>query len=74
MSDQNEELHRKMQQFDCPKCPNRTDAQPHPTNKGTTCRIGFTQNPRTVEGARNLLANGGKLCFRHPMKYVYERG
>jgi len=71
MSDQDEDLQRKMQLFDCPKCPNRTDAPPHPTNRGTACRIGFTQNPRTVQATRNLIANGGTVCFRHPMKSIY---
>lgn len=70
MSDQYEKLQRKMKLFDCPKCSNRIDVQPHPTNRGTACLIGFKQNPRTIEATQNLLANGGTVCFRHPMKYI----
>ena len=69
MSDEEEKLKRKMKEFDCQKCEWRTDAPPHPTNRGTACLIGFKQNPRTIQAARNLVANGGSLCFEHPVKY-----
>ena len=69
-----EELDRKMKLFDCRKCKLRADGPPHPTNKGPACEIGFTQNPRTVEATRNLIANGGSVCFRHPMKFAEGRG
>jgi hypothetical protein len=70
MSDKSEQLERAMKSFDCPKCPNRIGTVPHSTNRGTDCKLRYKQNPRTITAARNLIANGGKLCLRHPMKYV----
>jgi len=62
-----EELNRAMHSFNCTKCKFRTN--PTTTNKGPFCEIGFTQNPRTVEATKNLIANGGSPCFRNPIKY-----
>ncbi len=70
--DEIKELERKMKSWDCTKCKFRTDrfVEKHVTNKGPSCEIGFKQNPRTVGTTRNLIANGGTVCFRHPMKYI----
>jgi len=62
------ELERKMKAFDCLSCFFR-DYPLKQTNKGPQCPIGFKQNPRTVQATKNLIANGGTVCFRHPLKY-----
>jgi len=70
------ELERKMEKamasFDCAECIFRTDKGlvSSQTNWGIPCLIGFKQNPRTVEASRNLIANGGILCCRHPLKHL----
>jgi hypothetical protein len=70
--DEIKELERKMKGWDCTKCKFRTDIKTEKpiTNKGPACEIGWKHNPRTVESTRNLIANGGSVCFRHPMKYL----
>ena len=71
--DEIKELERKMKAWDCRECKFRIDEkkplQDRRTNRGPSCEIGFKQNPRTVQATRNLIANGGTICFRHPMKY-----
>ena len=72
--DEQEKLNRAMKAWKCTECECRIDAiimdGHRSTNLGTRCSIGYLQNPRTVEATKNLIANGGTLCLRHPMKYL----
>jgi len=67
--DREKVLEKKMKAFSCTHCKRRLD-KGKVTNLGTQCEIGYKQNPKTVQAARNLLANGGKLCGRHPLKHL----
>ena len=69
MNDNEVKLEKAMKGFNCMRCSNRTDVT-KVTNLGTQCRLGYKQNPKTVASSRKLLANGGKLCLRHPLKYI----
>jgi len=68
-TDREKKLEKAMKTFSCTKCKYRTDTG-KTTNLGPQCLIGYKQNPKTVQAARNLLANGGKLCGRHPLKHL----
>jgi hypothetical protein len=70
MTDNEYKLEKVMKEFSCTKCPNRKDVKPLITNLGTQCALGYKQNPKTLLASRNLVANGGNLCFKHPLKYL----